>query len=76
MDVEDAHTKRITDIIVSMSDIVDYVFNVKQFVTVTRLKEAIEEANDLIRKAVAVFNEHKDRGTFSELGRSLIHLVC
>ena len=76
MDVEDAHTKRITGVIVSMSDMVDYVFNVKQFVTVTKLKEAIEEANDLMRKAVDIFNEHKDRGTFGELGRSLTHSVC
>ena len=73
--MEDAHTKRITDIIVSMSDMVDYVFKVKQFVTVTKLKEAIEEANDLMGKAVAVFNEHKNRGTLGELGRYLIHLV-
>ena len=75
MDVEDAHTKRITGIIVSMSDMVDYVFNIKQFVTVTKLKEAIEEAKDLMGKAVDVFNKHKDRGTFGKPGCSTIPLV-
>ena len=66
MEAEDAHTQKIIGVIVSMSDMVDYVFNVKQFVTVAKLKEAIEEANDLMRKAVDIFNKHKDRGTLGE----------
>ena len=56
-----------------MSDIVVYVVNVKQFATTAKLKEVIEESNELIRRAVDFFNKHKERGIFGEY--SLIDLV-
>ena len=64
--MEDEFNQKITDLVTSMSDIVVYVVDVKQFATTAKLKEVIEEANDLIRRAVDFFNKHKGRGIFSE----------
>ena len=64
--MEDEFNQKITDLVISMSDIVVYVVNVKQFATTAKLKEVVEEANDLIRRAVDFFNRHKGRGIFSE----------
>ena len=66
MDVDDTRNKEIIQLIVSMSDIVDYVVDVEQFATVAQLKAVIGEANDLMQKAVKFVNEHKERGTFSK----------
>ena len=63
LDVEDTRNKEIIELIVSMSDIVDYVVDVEQFATVAQLKAVIGEANDLMRKTVEFFNKHKGRGT-------------
>ena len=66
LDMEDEFNQKITDLVTSMSDIVVYVVNVKQFATTAKLKEVVEEANDLIRRAVDFFKRHKERGYFSE----------
>ena len=49
-----------------MSDIVDYVVDVEQFVTVEQLKAVIGEANELMQKTVKFVDEHKGRGTLSK----------
>ena len=64
--VEDEFNQKITGLVISMSDVVVYVVNVKQFATVAKLKAVIEEANGLISQAVDFFNKHKERGIFSE----------
>ena len=74
LNMEDGFNQKITDLVISMSDIVVYVVDVKQFATTAKLKEVIEESNELIRRAVDFFNKHKGRGTFSEY--SLIDPVC
>ena len=66
LDMEDEFNQKITDLVISMSDIVIYVVDVKQFATIAKLIKVIEEANDLIRRAVDFFNRHKERGYFSE----------
>ena len=50
----------------SMSDIIVYVVNVKQFATIAQLKAVIDKANDLIRRAVDFFSKHKRCGIFGE----------
>ena len=74
LDMEDEFNQKITGLVTSMSDIVVYVVDVKQFATSAKLKEVIEEANDLIRQTVNFFDRHKGRGYFSEY--SLIDSVC
>ena len=64
--MEDEFNQKITGLVISMSDVVVYVVNVKQFATVAKLKAVIEEANGLIRRAVDFFNKHKERGTLGE----------
>ena len=66
LDVEDSHNKEIVGLIVSMSDIVNYVVDVEQFATVAQLKAVIGEANDLMEKTVKFVKEHKERGTLSK----------
>ena len=61
-------------LIVSMSDIVNYVVDVEQFATVAQLKAVIGEANELMQKTVKFVNEHIERGTLSK--HSSIQLVC
>ena len=72
--MEDEFNRKIADLIISMSDIAVYVVDAKQFATIAQLKAVIEEANNLIGRAVDFFNKHKGRGTFSEY--SLIDPVC
>ena len=72
MEVE--FNRKIADLIISMSDVAVYVVDVKQFATTAKLKEVIEESNELIRRAVYFFNKHKGRGIFSEY--SPIDSVC
>ena len=72
--MEDEFNQRIAGLVISMSDVVVYVVNVKQFATVAKLKAVIEEANGLIRRAVDFFNKQKERGIFSEY--SPIDSVC
>ena len=74
LDVEDARNKEIIELIVSMSDIVNYVVDVEQFATVAQLKSVIGEANELMQRTVEFFNKHKQRGNFSK--HSTIQLVC
>ena len=64
--MEDEFNQKIGDLIISMSDIVVYVVDVKQFATIAQLKAVIEEANGLIGRAVDFFNKHKQRGIFGE----------
>ena len=66
--------QKIADLVISMSDIVVYIVDVKQFATVDQLKAVIKKANDLISRAVDFFNKHKQRGIFSEY--SPIDSVC
>ena len=66
MEVEGEFNQEIVDIVISISDIVVYAVDVKQFATITQLKVVIEEANDLIRRAVDLFNKRKERGIFGE----------
>ena len=63
--------KEIVGLIVSMSDIVNYVVDVEQFATVAQLKAVIGEANELMEKTVKFVNEHKERGTFSKRSSSI-----
>ena len=58
--------QKIADLVVSLSDIIVYIVDVKQFATIEQLIKGIEEANDLIRRAVDFFNKHRERGIFSE----------
>ena len=64
--MEDEFNRKIGDLVISMSDIVVYVVDVKQFATIAQLKAVIEEANVLIGRAVDFFNKHKERGIFGE----------
>ena len=66
LDMEDEFNQKITDLVISMSDIVIYVVDVKQFATIAKLIKVIEEANDLIRRTVDFLDKHKERGIFSE----------
>ena len=71
--MEDEFNQKIGDLVISMSDIVVYVVDVKQFATIAQLTVVIEDANVLIRRVVDFFNKHKERGIFGEY--SLIDLV-
>ena len=66
LEVEDEFNKKIADLVISMSDIVVYVVEVKQFATIEQFIKIINEANDLIDRTVKFFNKHKERGIFSE----------
>ena len=74
MEIEDELNQKIANLIILMSDIAVYVVDVKQFVTIAKLKAVIEEANSLIGRAIDVFNKHKERSFFSEY--SLIDFIC
>ena len=77
LNVEDTCNKEIIQLIIGMSDMVDYVADVKQFVTVEKLKAVIGEANELMQKAVEFFNKHKQCSTFSKHSPiQLAHLLC
>ena len=71
--MEDEFNKKIANLVISMSDIVVYIVDVKQFATIAQLIEVINEANVLIGRAVDFFNKHKERGFFSEY--SLIDFI-
>ena len=64
--MEDELNQKIASLVISMSDIVVYIVDVKQFATVDQLKAVIKKANDLISRTVDFFNKHKQRGIFSE----------
>ena len=64
--MEDEFNQKIGDLVISMSDIVVYIVDVKQFATIAQLKAVIEEANVLIGRAVDFFDKHKERGIFGE----------
>ena len=66
LDAEHKFNQKIVDLINSMSDMVLYVADVKQFATVAQLKTVMKEANDLMRKVVEFINKHKERGIFGE----------
>ena len=66
LEMEDELNQKIADLVISMSDIVVYVVDVKQFATIAQLKAVIEEANVLIGRSVDFFNKHKEHGFFSE----------
>ena len=71
--MDDEFNRKIVDLVISMSDIAVYVVDAKQFATIAQLKAVIEEANNLIGRAVDFFNKHKGRGFYSAY--SLIDLV-
>ena len=73
LNMEDGFNQKITDLVISMSDIVVYVVEVKQFATIEQFIKVINEANDLIDRTVKFFNKHKERGIFS--GYYLIDLI-
>ena len=64
--MEDELNQKIADLVISMSDIVVYVVDAKQFATTAKLIGVIEEANVLIHRTVDFFNKHRERGIFSE----------
>ena len=66
LDAEHKFNQKIVDLINSMSDMVLYVADVKQFATVAQLKTVMKEANDLMRKVVEFINKHKERSIFGE----------
>ena len=74
LEMEDEFNQKISNLVISMSDIVVYVVDVKQFATIAQLKAVIEKANGLITRTVDFFNKHKERSTFGEY--SPIDLVC
>ena len=71
LDAEDEVNQKIAHLMFTMSDIAIYVVDVEQFSTIEQLKVVIQEANDLMRKAVKFFNKYKDRGSFGDY--PLIH---
>ena len=71
--MEDELNQKIADLVVSLSDIIVYVVDVKQFATIEQLIKVIEEANVLIRRVVDFFNKHKECSFFSEY--SLIDFI-
>ena len=71
LEAEESHNQKIIDLIVCMSQAVDYIVDVRQFATIAQPKVVIEEAN-VMRRAVNFVNEHKQRGTFGE--RTLVEL--
>ena len=64
--MEDEFNQRIASLVISMSDVIVYVVDVKQFATIAKLIEVIGKANELIDRTVKFFNKHKERGIFSE----------
>ena len=66
LEAEDEFNKRITNLVISMSDIVVYVVDVEQFATIAQLIKVIKEVNVLIGRAIDFFNKHKERGIFGE----------
>ena len=64
--MEDEFNQNITDLVISMSDILVYIVDVKQFATIEQLINAIGEANGLIGRALELFNKHKEHGTLGE----------
>ena len=74
LEMEDEFNQKIADLVISMSDIVVYILDVKQFATIAQLIKVIGEANGLIVQTIDFFNKHKERGIFSEY--SPIDSVC
>ena len=66
LEAEDEFNKRITDLVISMSDIVVYVVDVEQFATIAQLIKVIKEVNVLIGRAIDFFKKHKERGILGE----------
>ena len=66
LDAEDEVNQKIAHLIFTMSDIAIYVVDVEQFSTIEQLKLVIQEANELMRKAVKFFNKYKDRGSIGD----------
>ena len=66
MEVDSAHNQAIIDLIVAMADMVDYVVDIRQFATIAKLKVVLEEANQIMRKAVEFVKKHSQRSTFRE----------
>ena len=66
LNMEDGFNQKITDLVISMSDIVVYVVDVKQFATIDQLINVIKKANGLIGRTVELFNKHKERGSLGE----------
>ena len=64
--MEDELNQKIASLVISMSDIVVYIVDVKQFATIDQLKAVIEEANGLIGRTVEFFNKYKECGIFGE----------
>ena len=72
--MEDKFNQNIANLVASMSDIIIYVVDVRQFATVEQFIKVIGEANNLIRRALELFNKHKKRGSLGE--HSLVDSDC
>ena len=64
--MEDELNQKITDLVISMSDIVVYVVEVKQFATIEQFIKVINEANDLIDRTVKFFTKYRGRGSLGK----------
>ena len=64
--MEDELNQKIADLVVSLSDIIVYVVDVKQFATIDQLINVGKKANDLIGRTVEFFNKHKKRGSLGK----------
>ena len=64
--MEHEFNQNIANLVASMSDIIIYVVDVRQFATVEQFIKVIGEANNLIRRALELFNKHKERGTLGK----------
>ena len=64
--MEDEFNQRIAGLVISMSDVVVYVVNVKQFATIAKLIEVIGKANELIDRTVKFFTKYKGRGSLGK----------
>ena len=63
LEMENEFNQRIAGLVISMSDVLVYVVNVKQFATIAKLIEVIGKANELIDRTVKFFNKYKERGS-------------
>ena len=66
LEMEEEFNQKIADLVISMSDTVVYVVDVKQFATSAQLTKVIEEAKELIDRTVKFFNKYKERGSLGE----------
>ena len=54
------------ELVLGVSDVIDYVFDVDQFATLTQLKKVVEEMGDLVREVVEFVYERDERNVPSK----------